>query len=145
MLLKGLETLDLRVRRQAETAARIADAIAEHPKVSRVLYPGRADHPQYEVAKRQMDGGSTLLTFEVKGGRKGAFQAANGLEVIRISNNLGDAKSLITHPSTTTHQRLTEESRLEQGITQGMLRLSIGLEDASDLIDDLTQALDGVR
>ena len=89
--------------------------------------------------------GSSLVAFEVKGGRKGAFQAANGLEIIRISNNLGDAKSLITHPSTTTHQRLTEESRLEQGITQGMLRLSVGLEDTGDLVDDLTQALDAVR
>ena len=92
-----------------------------------------------------MKGGSTLVAFEVKGGQKGAFKVANALRVVRISNNLGDAKSLITHPSTTTHQRLTEAARLEQGITQGMLRLSVGLEDVDDLVEDLTQALDGVR
>ena len=145
VLLKGLETLDVRVERQTANAARLADAIADHPKVARVLYPGRPDHPQYELAKRQMKGGSTLVAFEVKGGQKGAFKVANALRVVRISNNLGDAKSLITHPSTTTHQRLTEAARLEQGITQGMLRLSVGLEDVDDLVEDLTQALDGVR
>jgi len=144
VLLKGLETLDVRVERQVANAARLADAIGEHPKVARVLYPGRPDHPQYELAKRQMKGGSTLVAFEVKGGRKGAFKVANALRVVRISNNLGDAKSLITHPSTTTHQRLTEAARLEQGITQGMLRLSVGLEDIDDLVEDLTQALDAV-
>jgi O-succinylhomoserine sulfhydrylase len=145
VLLKGLETLAVRVERQTANAARIADAIADHPKAARVLYPGRADHPQYQLARRQMKGGSTLVAFEVKGGQKGAFKAANALRIIRISNNLGDAKSLITHPSTTTHQRLTEAARLEQGITQGMLRLSVGLEDVDDLIEDLTQALDAVR
>ena len=144
VLLKGLETLDVRVERQTANAGKIADAIAEHPKVARVLYPGRPDHPQYELAQRQMKGGSTLVAFEVKGGQKGAFKAANALRVIRISNNLGDAKSLVTHPSTTTHQRLTEAARLDQGITQGMLRLSVGLEDVDDLIEDLTQALDAV-
>jgi O-succinylhomoserine sulfhydrylase len=144
VLLKGLETLDVRVERQTANAARLADVIADHPKVARVLYPGRPDHPQYELAQRQMKGGSTLVAFEVKGGQKGAFKVANALRVIRISNNLGDAKSLITHPSTTTHQRLTEAARLEQGITQGMLRLSVGLEDVDDLIEDLTQALDAV-
>jgi O-succinylhomoserine sulfhydrylase len=143
ILLKGLETLEVRVAREMATAARIADAIAGHSKVTKVLYPGRPDHPHYEIAKRQMKGGSTLVAFEVKGGRAGAFKVANALRVIRISNNLGDAKSLITHPSTTTHQRLTEEARLEQGITQGMLRLSVGLEDPDDLIEDLTRALDG--
>jgi O-succinylhomoserine sulfhydrylase len=145
VLLKGLETLDVRVERQTANAARLADAIADHPKVARVLYPGRPDHPQYELARRQMKGGSTLVAFEVKGGRKGAFKVANALRVVRISNNLGDAKSLVTHPSTTTHQRFTEEARLEQGITQGLLRLSVGLEDIDDLIEDLTQALDMVR
>ena len=98
VLLKGLETLEVRVERQTATAAKLADVIADHPKVTRVLYPGRPDHPQYELAKRQMKGGSTLIAFEVKGGQKGAFKVANALQIIRISNNLGDAKSLITHP-----------------------------------------------
>ena len=145
VLLKGLETLAVRVERQTANAAKLADAIATHRNVSKVLYPGRPDHPQYELAKRQMTGGSTLIAFEVKGGQKGAFKAANALEIVRISNNLGDAKSLVTHPSTTTHQRLSEEDRLEQGITQGMLRLSVGLEDVDDLVEDLTQALDAAR
>ena len=145
VLLKGLETLAIRVERQTATAAKLADAIAEHPKVTRVLYPGRKDHPQHALAKRQMKGGSTLIAFEVKGGQKGAFKVANALQVIRISNNLGDAKSLVTHPSTTTHQRLSEETRLGLGITQGMLRLSVGLEDVDDLAEDLTQALDRLR
>jgi len=145
VLLKGLETLAIRVERKTATAARLADVIAGHPKVTRVFYPGRKDHPQQALAKRQMKGGSTLIAFEVKGGQKGAFKVANALQVIRISNNLGDAKSLVTHPSTTTHQRLSEETRLGLGITQGMLRLSVGLEDADDLAEDLTQALDGLR
>ena len=145
VLLKGLETLEVRVERQSANAAKLADVIAKHPKVTRVLYPGRPDHPQYALAKRQMKGGSTLIAFEVKGGRKGAFKVANALQIIRISNNLGDAKSLVTHPSTTTHQRLSEEVRQGLGITQGMLRLSVGLEDAEDLADDLSQALDTLR
>ncbi|MCR4281898.1 MAG: O-succinylhomoserine sulfhydrylase [Bauldia sp.] len=145
VLLKGLETLEVRVERQTANAAKLADVIADHPRVSRVLYPGRSDHPQYELARRQMKGGSTLIAFEVKGGQKGAFKVANALEIIRISNNLGDAKSLVTHPSTTTHQRLSEATRQELGITQGLLRLSVGLEDADDLTEDLTQALDTLR
>ena len=145
VMLKGLETLEVRVERQVATAARLADVIAEHPKVTRVLYPGRADHPQYELAKRQMKGGSTMIAFEVKGGQKGAFKVANALEIVRISNNLGDAKSLLTHPSTTTHQRLSEDVRQGLGITQGLLRLSVGLEDADDLAEDLIQALDRLR
>ncbi|MEJ0011962.1 MAG: O-succinylhomoserine sulfhydrylase [Bauldia sp.] len=145
VLLKGLETLAVRVERQTATAAKLADVLAAHPKVTRVLYPGRKDHPHYALAKRQMKGGSTLIAFEVKGGQKGAFKVANALQVTRISNNLGDAKSLITHPSTTTHQRLSEEVRLGLGITQGMLRLSVGLEDADDLAEDLTQALDRLK
>ena len=144
VLLKGLETLPVRVERQAANAAELADRLAGHKRIARVLYPGRADHPQAEIAKRQMTGGSTMVSFEVKGGRKAAFAVANALRVIRISNNLGDAKSLITHPSTTTHQRLSEAARLELGITQGLLRLSVGLEDVEDLSEDLIGALDGL-
>lgn len=142
VLLKGLETLHLRVERQTQSAATLADRIAGHRNVTRLLYCGRSDHPQADIIRKQMTGGSSLITFEVKGGQKGAFRVANALQVIRISNNLGDAKSLITHPSTTTHQRLTEEARLEQGITQGLLRLSVGLEDVEDLWEDLAPALD---
>jgi O-succinylhomoserine sulfhydrylase len=145
VLLKGLETLQIRVERQTASAAILADLIAAHRNVTRVFYPGRADHPQAELVKRQMSGGSNLIAFEVKGGRAGAFKAANALTIIRISNNLGDAKSLVTHPSTTTHQRLSEEARLEQGITQGLLRLSVGLEDVEDLAADLDRALDAAR
>ena len=141
VLLKSLETLPLRLAQQQDSAARVADFLAGEPNIVRVLYPGRPDHPQYELARRQMQGGSTMVAFEVKGAREQAFRFANALEVIKISNNLGDAKSLITHPSTTTHQRMTEEARLAAGITQGMLRLSVGLEDAEDLIDDLKRGL----
>ncbi len=141
VLLKGLETLQLRVERQTATAAALADRMAENRAILRVIYPGRADHPQADIIARQMSGGSNLIAFEVKGGRAGAFKVANALEVVQISNNLGDAKSLITHPSTTTHQRLSEETRLEQGITQGLLRLSVGLEDPLDLTEDLERAL----
>ena len=142
IMLKGLETLPLRVERQSATAAKIADFLAKHPKVTRVLYPGRADHPQRAIAKKQMTGGSTLVTFEIEGGRAEAFRVCNRVRITRISNNLGDAKSMICHPSTTTHQRLSEAARLEFGITQGMLRLSVGLEDPGDLIADLGEALD---
>ena len=145
VLLKGLETLSVRVEREAASAAKLADIIGAHPKVSRVLYPTRTDHPQYEIARRQMSGGSTLIAFEVKGGQKAAFKVSDALGIVRISNNLGDVKSIITHPSTTTHQRLTEDARKELGITQGLLRLSIGLEDVDDLADDLTGALDTLR
>jgi O-succinylhomoserine sulfhydrylase len=145
VLLKGLETLELRVARQSQNALEIANRLAGHLKVARVIYPGRADHPQAELVKRQMSGGSTLIAFEVAGGQAAAFKVSNALKVIRISNNLGDAKSLITHPTTTTHQRLSEEARLELGITPGMLRLSIGLEDWRDLADDLESALATVR
>ncbi len=144
VLLKGLETLPVRVERQSATAAELADRLAAHKRVGRVLYPGRADHPQADIVKRQMTGGSTMIAFEVKGGRKAAFAMSNALKIIRISNNLGDAKSLVTHPSTTTHQRLSEDARLELGITQGLLRLSVGLEDVEDLADDLIGALDGL-
>ena len=141
VLLKGLETLEIRVARQTATAAKLADQLAASRKVKRVFYPGRADHPQAEIVARQMTGGSSLVAFEVEGGKAGAFKLANALEVILISNNLGDAKSLITHPSTTTHQRLSEEARLELGITPGLLRLSVGLEDPDDLAADLERGL----
>lgn len=143
-LLKGLETLPLRVARQSETAARLADLLAAHPKIERVYYPGRDDHPQRAVAKRQMAGGGTLVAFEVAGGKAGAFRFENALRVILISNNLGDAKSLITHPSTTTHQRLNAGQQERMGIRQGLLRLSVGLEDADDLADDIAAALEAV-
>ena len=144
VMLKGLETLAVRVRAQTDTAAKVADALAKHPKVSRLIYPGRPDHPQADVIKRQMRGGSTLVAFEVAGGKQGAFAFQDALKLVRISNNLGDAKSLITHPATTTHQRLKPEQRKDLGISDGMVRLSCGLEHADDLIDDVTNALKAV-
>ncbi|MFY9956640.1 O-succinylhomoserine sulfhydrylase [Bradyrhizobium sp.] len=144
VLLKGLETLAVRVRAQTETAAKVADALATHPKISRLRYPGRADHPQADLVKKQMRAGSTLVGFEVKGGKAGAFRCLNGLRISRISNNLGDAKSLVTHPATTTHQRLKPEARAELGISEGFVRFSAGLEHADDLIEDLDAALERV-
>jgi O-succinylhomoserine sulfhydrylase len=141
VLLKGLETLPLRVRQQTESAARIADFLAGHRAVSKVIYPGRDDHPQAATVRKQMLGGSTLVCFELKGGKQAAFATENALRIIRISNNLGDAKSLITHPTTTTHKNLSEDARLGAGITPGTLRLSVGLEDAEDLMEDLGAAL----
>ena len=142
LLLKGLETLPLRVAQQTASAATVADVLAESPKVARVIYPGRADHPQAAIIARQMSAGSTLAAFELKGGRDAAFRFENALEVIRISNNLGDAKSLITHPATTTHKNLSEDARAELGISDGLLRLSLGLEDPQDLVDDVLAALE---
>jgi O-succinylhomoserine sulfhydrylase len=142
ILLKGLETLAVRVRAQTETAAAIAEALAKHPKISRLIYPGRADHPQAALVKKQMRAGSTLIGFEVKGGKPAAFRTLNGLKLSRISNNLGDAKSLVTHPATTTHQRLTPDARAELGISEGFIRFSAGLEHADDLIEDLYAALE---
>lgn len=144
VLLKGLETLPLRVERQTRSAATLADFLAERAEFSRVIYCGRADHPQADVIKRQMSGGSTLIAFELKGGKAAAFKMMNALELIRISNNLGDAKSLITHPATTTHQRFTPEERAEMDIGDGLVRLSVGLEHPDDLIADLRQALSGL-
>ena len=141
-LLKGLETLPVRVRQQTESAAKIADFLATRPEISRVIYPGRADHPQADVVKKQMSGGSTLICLDLKGGKKKAFGFQNALDVVKISNNLGDAKSLITHPATTTHKNLTDDARAELGIGGGTLRLSVGLEDADDLIADIGEALD---
>ena len=142
VLLKGLETLALRVRAQTETAAAIADELARHPKISRLIYPGRADHPQAAIVKKQMRAGSTLIGFEVKGGKAGAFRTLNALKLAKISNNLGDAKSIVTHPATTTHQRLTPEARAELGISEGFIRFSAGLEHRDDLIEDLRAALE---
>ena len=141
-LLKGLETLGVRVRAQTETAGKVADVLASHPKISRLIYPGRADHPQAELVKKQMRAGSTLVGFEVKGGKQAAFRCLNALQIARISNNLGDAKSLVTHPATTTHQRLTPEARAELGISEGFIRFSAGLEHADDLIEDFAAALE---
>ena len=143
-LLKGLETLPLRVRQQTENAARLADFLADHPAIARVIYPGRADHPQAEICARQMKGGSTLVALELKGGKQAAFAMQNRLEVVKLSNNLGDAKSLITHPATTTHKNLSEEARDELGIGPGVLRLSAGIEDVDDLIEDFDRALSGL-
>jgi O-succinylhomoserine sulfhydrylase len=141
VMLKALETLPVRVAQQDRSAARIADTLAADPRVARVIYPGRADHPQRAIAAKQMSGGGTLVAFEVAGGKRAAFALADALSIIGISNNLGDAKSLITHPETTTHQRLKPEQRAMLGIGPGLLRLSVGLEDVEDLIEDLDQAL----
>ncbi|MEO3386347.1 O-succinylhomoserine sulfhydrylase [Mesorhizobium sp. CAU 1741] len=140
-LLKGLETLPLRVRQQTESAGQIADHLAQHKAIERVIYPGRKDHPQADLIARQMKGGSTLVCFDVKGGKAGAFAFLNELGIIRISNNLGDAKSLITHPGTTTHKNLSEDARVSIGILGGTVRLSVGLEDVEDLIQDIDRAL----
>jgi O-succinylhomoserine sulfhydrylase len=142
VLLKGLETLPLRVARQTANAGAIADLLAGHPKITRLIYPGRADHPQAATVKKQMRGGSNLVAFEIKGGKPGAFRFLNDLKLVRITNNLGDAKSLVTHPATTTHQRLTPQARAELGITDGLVRLSVGLEHRDDIAADLTAALE---
>ncbi|HKC32922.1 MAG TPA: O-succinylhomoserine sulfhydrylase [Xanthobacteraceae bacterium] len=141
VLLKGLETLHLRVARQTDTAARVADALAGHKKISRLIYPGRKDHPQAATVARQMRGGSTLVAFEVDGDKPATFRFLNALQLIRITNNLGDAKSLVTHPATTTHQRLTPQARAELGITDGLVRFSAGLEHPDDVVDDIVTAL----
>ena len=142
VLLKSLETLPLRVERQTRTAGEIADALAGHAKITRLIYPGRPDHPQADIIARQMRGGANLIALEIAGGKAAAFRLQNALRLIQISNNLGDAKSLITHPATTTHQRFTPEERAEMGVSDGLVRLSIGLEHPGDLIADLMQALE---
>jgi O-succinylhomoserine sulfhydrylase len=141
VMLKGLETLPLRVERHCTSAAAIADFLADRKQVVRVFYPGRADHPQADLAKRQMAGGGPMVAFEVKGDKATAFRVMNALRIFKISNNLGDAKSLVTHPATTTHQRLSQEARAELGIFDNSVRLSIGIEDPDDLMADLDQAL----
>jgi O-succinylhomoserine sulfhydrylase len=142
VLLKGLETLPVRVRRQTDNAATLAVALVDHPKLARLIYPGLPDHPQAKIAQKQMRGGSTLLAFDTKGGKKAAFRFQDALKLIRISNNLGDAKSLITHPATTTHQRLTPAQRAELGISDGLVRVSVGLEHPDDIVADVLAALD---
>jgi O-succinylhomoserine sulfhydrylase len=145
VMLKGLETLPLRVARHCESAARIADFLGQRPEVARVYYPGRADHPQHALAKKQMASGGPMVALEVKSDKEAAFRFLNALEIFKISNNLGDAKSLATHPATTTHQRLTPEARAELGIFDNTIRLSVGLEDAGDLEADLDQALTAAK
>jgi O-succinylhomoserine sulfhydrylase len=140
VLLKGLETLDLRVRRQSDNAATLADRIAGHSKISRCLYPFRKDHPQYELARRQMSGGGNLIAFDL-GDRQAAFNFLNALEIVDISNNLGDAKSMATHPCTTTHRSVPQAEQVEIGLTEGCVRLNVGLEDADDLWRDIERAL----
>jgi O-succinylhomoserine sulfhydrylase len=144
VLLKGRETLSVRVQRQTDTAGAIATLLADHPKVTRLIYPGRADHPQAATVRKQMRAGSTLVAFEVEGQKAGAFRFLNALKLVRMSNNLGDAKSLITHPATTTHQRLTPAQRAELGISDGLVRLSVGLEHPDDIAEDLGAALDAL-
>jgi O-succinylhomoserine sulfhydrylase len=142
VMLKSLETLSVRVQRQTENAAAVSVALHGHPKISRLIYPGRPDHPQAEIIRKQMRAGSTLVAIEIKGGQEAAFRFMNALKLARITNNLGDAKSLVTHPATTTHQRLTPEARAEAGISDGLIRFSAGLEHPDDIVEDLLAALD---
>lgn len=144
ILLKGLETLDLRVRRQSENALAIAEFLESHPAISRVIYPGLASHPQHALAAKQMSGFGTLVSFDVKGGKDAAFKLLNGLKIVDISNNLGDTKSLITHPYTTTHRAMEEADRQALGIGQGLVRISAGIENGADLIADFKAALSGL-
>jgi O-succinylhomoserine sulfhydrylase len=144
VILKGLETLHLRVPAMCRSAAAVADMLAERNEVARVLYPFRADHPQQRLAMAQMSAGGTLVTFDLKGGKAACFRFMDALGLIDISNNLGDSKSLATHPATTTHMRVGAEERARLGIADGTVRLSVGLEDVADIIDDLSQALDAV-
>ena len=143
VLLKGLETLDLRMRRHCENALTMAKALENQKGISRLLYPWLPSHPQHALAKAQMTAGGSVISFELAGGKEAAFRLLNRLKIIDISNNLGDAKSLICHPATTTHQRLSPEDRAHVGITDGFVRLSVGLESVDDLLADLTQAFQG--
>jgi O-succinylhomoserine sulfhydrylase len=145
LLLKGLETLRLRVDAGCRNAAGVADFLASQPGVARVLYPSRADHPRHALAMRQMSDGGTLVSFELRGGKPAAFAMMNALRLVRISNNLGDSKSLMTHPATTTHLRIGADERARLGIGDGVVRLSVGLEDVADITDDLAQALVALR
>ena len=144
VMLKALEHVDLRCRAQAESAQAIAEALEGHGALASVIFPGLASHPQHALAKKQMTQPGTMLALELKGGQAAAFRFLNALQLVTISNNLGDAKSIITHPATTTHQRLSDEARAELGISPGLVRLSVGLEDADDLIADLSGALEAV-
>jgi O-succinylhomoserine sulfhydrylase len=142
VMLKGLETLDLRCRAQAATAQMLAERLQGHPALARVIYPGLRDHPQAELVRRQMQTGGTMLAFELEGGKAAAFRFLDALKLVLISNNLGDAKSLVTHPATTTHQRFAPYLRAQMGISEGLVRLSVGLEHPDDLLRDLARALD---
>ena len=144
VLLNGLTTLDLRVRAQAASAQRLAEALEGHAALSRVLFPGLASHPQHDLARRVMAGPGTVLSFDLKGGKEAAFRFMNALGVVLISNNLGDARSIATHPATTTHQRLPAEQKTGLGITPGLIRLSVGLEDPEDLLADILGALEAL-
>jgi O-succinylhomoserine sulfhydrylase len=141
VLLKGLETMDLRVRKQTENAAKVADVIAAHSKAKRVIYPGRPDHPQAAIIANQMSGGGNVVAFDL-GSREAAWRFLDTLQIVDISNNLGDAKSMATHPSTTTHRSMPEADRLEIGLTEGWVRMSVGLEGPRDLTRDVSRALD---
>jgi len=142
VMLKGLETLDLRVRAMSEGAARLAQSLDGHDKLARVIYPHLASHPQHDLAREVMEQGGTMLSIDLSGGKEAAFRMLNALKIFTISNNLGDAKSIVTHPATTTHQRLSDEQRAALGITPGLVRISVGIEDAGDLLHDLQQALE---
>ena len=144
IMLNGMVTLDLRCRAMAESAATIASALEGDARLSRVIFPGLKSHPQHDLVMRQMGSGGTLLAFDIKGGKEAAFRFMNALEIIKISNNLGDAKTIVTHPATTTHQRLPDDQKVKLGITPGLIRLSVGLEDSGDLIADLKGALSRV-
>ncbi|HEY1707038.1 MAG TPA: O-succinylhomoserine sulfhydrylase [Rhizomicrobium sp.] len=139
--LKSLETLDLRMRAHCDNALTVANFLAKEKKITRVLYPFRPDHPQHNLARAQMEGGGGVVTFEIAGGKPAAFKFAGALKLIDISNNLGDTKSLLTHPETTTHQKLSPQARAELGITSGLMRISVGLEDPADICEDLADAL----
>ena len=144
IMLNGMTTLDLRVRAQAANAQAIAEALQGDPRLSRVIYPGLPDHPQHAIATAQMTGFGTVLALDVAGGQAAAFKMLNALQIIVISNNLGDARSIATHPATTTHQRLPDDQKALLGITPGLVRLSVGLEDTADLIADLRDALGAI-
>ena len=141
MHLNGMATLDLRCRAMADAALTLAEALEAHPKVAKVIYPGLPSHPQHALAMAQMGSGGTLVTFDVAGGKEAAFRFMDALEIVKISNNLGDARTIATHPATTTHQRLPQEQKDALGITPGLIRLSLGLEDTGDLVADLARAL----
>ncbi len=142
IMLNGLTTLDLRVRAQAANAQAIAEAFTSDPRLTRVIYPGLPSHPQHMVARAQMDGFGTVLALDIKAGKEAAFRFLNALQIVVISNNLGDARSIATHPATTTHQRLPDDQKAALGITPGLIRLSVGLEDVTDLIADIRAGLD---
>jgi len=144
IMLKGLETLELRVRAQTDSALAVIRAVKDHPALARAIYPGHESHPQFDLCRAQMGKGGTVLSLDLKGGQKAAFAFVNALKIAVISNNLGDAKTIVTHPATTTHQRLPEDQRLELGITPGLVRVSLGIEDSDDLTGDILQALNAV-